>query len=150
MHQQVSRAVSQSMPRWYEWLIVLAIALSAMAYFAVPPLVKRLVEGAGGAVATVATGAAQYVQAQYEVTCVSIEHDPQLRASLGTPIRCAPCEQVTWTQGSHPQRLHGAFDVEGPLGTGKAYVEFGTIENDFRAMSIVVELDDKCVLVPFP
>jgi len=145
-----SRAVPsrRESPRWYEWLIAVVALLALLVYFVVKPAMETAMQGFGAAVSAVAQGVGEFVAAEYEVACFSIEQDPQVIAHLGEPIEFPTLEQVRWPTAQQADELTFTFTVSGPQGSGDARVVAAPQQDDFRPVSIVLIVDDKCLLVP--
>ena len=135
-------------PRWYEWLIAVVALSAIVGYFVVKPAVERTVQGLAQLATTVAAGVGEFVAAEYEVARFSIEQDPQVIAHLGEPLEFPPLEQVQWPSAQKADELNFTFTVTGPRGSGEARVVVAAVQDQFRPVSIVVIVDDACLLVP--
>ena len=130
-------------------LLFLLVAGIAIWRFGIP-LVERTLQNIGGAIASVAMGAAQVMDGGIDQSYAAVTADPWVRQHLGTPVTFPPLEDVQWTATTSPEELAFSLQATGPRAS--ATVRGRMRFEQHGAEIVALEIDDgetvRTILLP--
>jgi hypothetical protein len=144
--QNTSR--EHALPRWYEWLAVVVVAMVAIVYLLIKPAAEVAGRGVGSIVSAATAGVALIAQQAHSSACDAIQHDPQVALLFGDAITCAPLEGATWYDTHGRQELEFSFPISGAQGMpGEARAVVTVDQVGTHLQSLIVTGSDVSILV---
>jgi hypothetical protein len=142
-------STQRALPRWYEWLAVVVVALIAMVYLLIKPAVDLASRGVGGVISAAAAGVTIITQQAHHSACDAIQRDPQVALIFGNAIQCAPLAETTWYDTHGRPELEFTFAINGVQGIqGEARAVVTVDSEGTHLQSLVVTGPNESILVP--